>query len=313
MSLRGCRDLAPSENSRRVSVIANCHAGPLAQTLAFNSTDVEIDALGLDSWFGDTNAKAAEILGFLGPSGHLISYEIGAQFGALQSARFREQLGERFATCTNIRFDGLHPDCTYFGPFGARKPNFVSEYHSKIVIQSFSSGRSIADCIKLFAGKTFETLGYFEAFDEAAQQLRQREAACDIKFCEVFLALIRDEYSLLTINHPTAVVFHEMVRLFCGHVRIPFLGMDRWGCPNQLAQNVVWPIFDAIAEKHGLRYRTRQDFLEPSHGAYRQRARAVSLQDFVKSSYAYYATRLSPQDVFAFAKQLNEGGRFAAL
>lgn len=297
----------------RIMIIANCHAEPLAQTLAYNSINLEIDCIGLDSWFGNTNTKLNEILDFLGTSGVVISYNLSSQFGALESSELRSKLNDRFFTCTNIRFDGLHPDCMYIGPFGGRQQNFLSEYHSKIVVQSFASGRSISDCVELFNGKTYEKLGYYDIFSTSETKLKLQDQRCDIKFSESFFELIREEYCLLTINHPTSIVFHELIKSICKHIGVKFLGHHPWVFPNRLVHNVVWPIFNEIAESHGLKYRTPQLFCASQNGHYRQNSRSITIQDFVQKSYEYYATRLDPRAIKALGNTMIENGRFLEL
>ncbi len=288
------------DGTQKVTVIANCHAGPLAQLLAFAGRGLDVDGIFIDTWHNpdsECRQKADALLVDAGPDDIVFAFNLSSEFGTLETSHLRSALGERMTTFTNVRFDGVHPDQSYFGPFGGRWPNFLSEYHSKIVVHSFAAGRSVADCLSLFNGKVYERLGYYDIFDRSAAELLRRDAMCDVKFAETFLDLVRNEYSLLTFNHPTSIVFDNLTRMLCAHRSLPFLQFEPTLYPNPLVQVVIWPVLDEVAEHHRLPYRTPQYFVAPPGGYVASGSRSISLEDYVAKCYHFYETRL-PRDHF---------------
>ena len=297
----------------KVTVIANCHTGPLAQLLAFAGRGFAVDGIFIDTWHNpdsDCRQKANALVAETGPDDIIFTFNLSRDFGNLETNHLRSVLGPQLTTFTNIRFDGLHPDLSYFGPFGGRWPNILSEYHSKIVVHSFAAGRSVADCLAAFNGKTYERLGYYSVFDSSAAELRRRDATCDVQFAEAFLALIKEHYCLLTVNHPTSIVFDRLARMLCAHRSLSFLHFEPTLYPNPLVQTIIWPILNEVAEYHRLSYRTPQFFVGPPMGYVTSNPRSVSLPEFVAASYEFYATRLPKDQFIETATQADTDGLF---
>lgn len=278
------------ENGRHdrkaVTVIGNCHSLPLADAFAMCSSGVISDFVDIN--FADLPEMAAKVdaLG-TGASPLVFTQPISSAHGRLATDLLRQQIGsDQVVTYTNVHFVGLHPDITYLGNFGSRVESFLGPYHSKLVLFSFLTRRSVDECIRLFDGKTFDAVGYMAAFEQSSAELRAREAGCDVQFAETFLQMVRQAPALFTVNHPTATVFLELASAMAGHAGLAF---REFGAPfslNHLAGSYMWPVYDAIAEHHRLAYRTPQFFVNTAS----RNSRSSSLEEFVAGCYASYSS-----------------------
>ena len=268
-----------------VIVIANCHCLPLADALALGGRNIKTDFI--DVTFADRPHMSLKIDNLLSSASHdfVLSFNLSTQFNRLETGILRENLGDRLRTFTNIHFDGLHPDVTYIGTIGQRTPGFFDDYHSKLVLFCFVTGRGTDDCLRLFNGGVYKKLGYFDIYANSTRELLQRDNVCDIKFAAHFLDMIRFEPCLYTVNHPTGPVFLELSALLADAVGFDFIKMNQVFFQNHLSTNFIWPVYDEIAEHHGLAYRTPAFFIKPGERV----SRSASLQEFVEGSYVAYS------------------------
>ncbi len=297
-------------------VVANCHTGPLAQILAFSGRGVSLDGIFVDNWhnpISDDRKKGEALQDNLAPDSLVFSFVLSADFGELETVRLRERLGKRLITFTNVRFDGVHPDMTYFGPFGGRWGNFLADYHSRIVIHSYSAGRSAEDCVRMFHGVTYEKLGYYDVFAASAAELRRRDLACDVRCADTFLELIRQEYCLLTFNHPTSIVFCRIAAALCDHVGIEYVGFEERLYPNPLVQSIIWPIYNEVAEALRLPYRSPQFFSQPPTGYVQGSSRSLSIAEYVHSCYDFYDRHFERAQFAAVCQEADPSGIYRGV
>lgn len=216
----------------------------------------------------------------------------GDGFGRAETAKLKGPLGDRLRTFTNVRFDGLHPDMTYFGGYRQRYPGAFGEYHSKIALFSYVTGRSPRECAALFTGQIFERLGYMDRYAESATELLDRDRNCDIKFGAAFLDMVRTTPVLHTFNHPTTTVLAELSCTLLDAANIPRHECEPSMVASHLSATATWPVFDAIAEHHGLAYRTPQVIFAARDDQHLI-SRGVPIEDAVVAMYSGY-DRLDP-------------------
>lgn len=263
---------------RVLTIVGNCNAPVLANCLRAGSNAWVrwvADVTGRGSPAFDAALAAMED----GLAGDVISVPFGADHPDLFTSRLRALSPGRFHLMTNIHFTGLHPDITYFGAFGQRVHSPAGEYNSRIVLLCFLQGMSERDCLARFNARTYETLGYFRAWEESAEELRRRDQAMDITFSDAFLEITRQELTLYSMNHPTSVAIASQAERIA-----EALGLGGRFAPdafhNPLAEQVRWPIYPEIREAHRLRYETGFRFGPPLHD--------LGLEEFVHASYRLY-------------------------
>ncbi|WP_043342192.1 WcbI family polysaccharide biosynthesis putative acetyltransferase [Belnapia moabensis] len=266
--------------NRMLTIVGNCNAPVLANCLRSGSN-------AWVRWVADVNDRgrphfdAAMAAMNAGMAGDIISVPFGEDYPDLSSSRIRALNPGRFHLMTNIHFTGLHPDITYFGPFGRRIHSAIGEYNSRIVLLCFLRNMSERDCLARFNARTYEALGYFRAWDESADELRRRDRPMNITFADAFLEITRQEQTLYSMNHPTSIAIASQAECIARA-----LGLGGRFLPdafhNPLADQVHWPIYPEIGEANRLRYETAFRFGTPSS--------SLGLEEFVYASYRRYAT-----------------------
>lgn len=245
---------------RRIVVIANCHCLPIAKILSLGLSGYSCEFIDVN--FLDREPFLSRVHNLIAdPADFVFSFPLSARWKGLDMETLRAVYGNKFVTFTNIHFDGLHPDITYIGQMGARVQGFLSDYHSKLILYSYASGRTVIECLDLFNNADYGKIGYLSAFDTAQANLLDRDGECDVKFCNTFIELIRSIPSLYTVNHPADHVFNLLTKTLCDFVGLPFIKYPEQYLTNQLSENVIWPVYDRLAEAHNLPYRTPQTFL----------------------------------------------------
>lgn len=268
----------------KLMVVANCHCLPLAD--AFDLTGVSLEKTDfIDvNFLGEAHMREKVDALYAEPDWRAVSLNLSANFERIETGRLKDVLGARLTTFTNIHFDGLHPDITYVGGMGERVASAIGDYHSKIVLGAYVCGLNWQDCLALFNGNTYEKLGYYQAYADSARTLIHRDESCDVKFARAFLDMARDIPVLYTVNHPTGPVFLALAERLAAALGVDYVAYPPGFFQNHLATANIWPVYDEIAERHSLKYRTPQHYvLAKGNGP-----RALGREDFVRRSYEAY-------------------------
>ena len=267
-----------------ITVIANCQSLVIGEALALCGHDIDVSFIDVN--FLNDPATAAKVarLQVSGPDTLAVTVPLSAAFGPLETTELKALLGDRLATMTNLFFGGLHPDITYLGAMGARIPAVMGDYHSRLALFGYVTGRGKADTMALFAPQALQRAGYMDIFGESAAELRRRDEGLDLRLAEPFLAMTREVHSMFTVNHPTAPPVLHLARMILGWFGLPHTAHGPLLLPNHLVNNYVWPVHDALAEAHGLAWRTPLAFVR----ANQPRGRSMDLAGFVAASFGAY-------------------------
>ncbi|MDD5274977.1 MAG: WcbI family polysaccharide biosynthesis putative acetyltransferase [Methylovulum sp.] len=269
----------------KIGIVANCQVQPLAKLLSA-LYDVQMVVPVPTHQFGTKHfEKPDEAFKRLvqEPDAIVLSYNHESRFNEYSTLLLKHQV-PRFYSLTNIHFAGLHPDIIYVGDQGGRIQSPLGDYHSKIILHSFLTGRSQTDCLQRFSGNEYERLGYYHEFEKAATELRSRDSHLDIPFAENFIALLIKTPCLYTLNHPTPAVFQEYILFIATHLGLKAQRQPIALLPNYLAHSTWWPIYDEIAETHNLSYRMPMLFKQPDAIG----GKLMELEQLICASYQIY-------------------------
>lgn len=269
----------------KVVVVANCQVQPIAKSLASICGVDQVIAIPIHlhgtkhfdlpakEFYEITQADDCVIL----------TFQNSARFGDFSSDSL-QAIHHKVFTITNIHFTGIHPDITYIGDRGGRLQSPIGDYHSKLVLHSYLTGRSVKQCLERFQGKEYEAVGYFDEYKKSAMELINRDQGNSIQFSKCFLEIIKEHPSLYTINHPTGFVFQEYTNLIAEKLGLNFVKFPHVMLPNYLANSAWWPVFDELAETHGLKYKSPMVFKQPDALG----GKLIVLEEFVHASYKLY-------------------------
>ena len=269
----------------KVAIIGNCQSQALAN--CFERSGLVTVSAVLDVNMGWTEEyKHAEwaVANKTLDLDYVLTQPISQNFPGIATTRLKEIYGDRLLTYTNIFFEGLHPDITYFGSFGERVASPLGDYHSRIALMAYFKDLSAEDAIGLYQHDIYEKLGYFRRFDESKAALEQRDQDIDIKFAANFFALMKREIPLYSVNHPTPplvkALASQISKRICGEpIEIPSSFFS-----NSLVSSNVWPIYPEIGINARLDYSTPMLFW-PQSGMGNP---PLTLREFVQKSYESY-------------------------
>ncbi|KQT08536.1 hypothetical protein ASG40_11700 [Methylobacterium sp. Leaf399] len=268
----------------RVAIVANCHAVPIGAALRCAPA---VQVKGVADINVATSAAAVMAAITKAPEDYdaIISYRFGPNYPLFETAKLRGELGDKLHLTTNVYFGGLHPDLCYAGSFAGRMPGALGDYHSRIAMIGFTNSLPAAECVSLFNGRTYEALGYLDAYAEAERELRRRDEDNQIKFADRYIELVRHRLCLLTANHPTGVVFGEYAEAIAAYFNLRHYRLPVEMVGNPLANSACWPIYPEIREALRLPYETPMVFVPPIGKG----LGPMTLPEFVDRSYAIYA------------------------
>lgn len=269
----------------KIIIIANCQVLPLIKGLSF-LTDVKY-TLGLPiHLFGTKHFdKPKESFDELVKEDDFIilTFNNSAQFGEFATTKLKETY-KNVITMTNIYFSGLHPDITYIGDRSGRISSSIGDYHSKIIIHSYMTGKSTDDCLALFNGANYKKLGFYSEYANSTSALLERDKENNITFGKYFMTLLKERPSLYTVNHPTPYIFQEYLCVIAEYLGIRTQRLPLEMLPNYLANSAWWPVYPEIAEQHSLNYQMPMVFKQPEAMG----GKIMSLNEFVAHSYDLY-------------------------
>jgi hypothetical protein len=270
----------------KIAIIANCQTQAISNYMRIISgcseiVNVPAHLLGTEQ-YGKAITKLKDLIN--DENALIFTFNLGERFGEISTQKLKAVAKARVFTITNLFFSGFHPDITYLGSMGKRILSPLGDYHSKIILNSFTSGFSEAETFALFNGKTYKDLGFFEEFDKSKNELLARDKSSDIQFGEEFLRLVQSKPSLYTMNHPTPEVLYKFACKLCEYAGIPYSEFPSNFFTNYLSTAAWWPVYKEIAEYHEANIALPMVFKQPdSRGG-----NVLSLTQFIGRSFIRY-------------------------
>jgi len=245
----------------RIAVIGNCQSQPVSSCLERSglvnvAATLDINQMDTEYWKHAEWAVTHDTLQL----DYVLTQPLSLNWGNVATEKLRNIYGDRLLTMTNIFFEGLHPDSTDFGAFGERVESPLGDYHSRLGLIGYLRGLTVTETLSFYRKDIYRKMGYFDKYNESAENLKVRDKTIDIKFAETFFKIIPNEVALYSANHPTANIVLEL----CSAITQKLFGRS-FNLPdtyfiNVLAGSAIFPIYPEIAEYHGLPYRTDMIF-----------------------------------------------------
>jgi hypothetical protein len=160
---------------------------------------------------------------------------------------------------------------------------------------------SISKTVALFNEKTFEKLGYFDAWNSSVEVLRNYFFQTDLKeyFHDFLLKIKRSGCFMHSYNHPKISVMVELAKIAAKAAGIQVIRQVIPGELNDGLNEIVWPVYPEIADDLGLdcgcyRWKLGNQYID-------------SLESYVASVFRYYEDlKFKPGDI-EFSVEVPEG------
>jgi hypothetical protein len=194
----------------------------------------------------------------------------------------KKKYPDKVIRISNFSFRGLHPDMVYIG-----RPSDMlrdpSLYHSLAVLEAFCAGRSEKWAQNhALTPENFEKLGLWRAWDQSIEEAQREDEQQDVRAANLVDEFCRLRCGFFAFNHPNLFLLHEYLLKIFAWASIKAEPADLAVLQDPLRQYDALPIYDFVAEKYGLPYRTTQDFYLGSF------SRFVDGATFVSLSYESY-------------------------
>jgi hypothetical protein len=183
-------------------------------------------------------------------------------------------------------FKALHPELTYVKPsVGGLMDGPMSHYHSKAVPTAFLEGAPASEAIsRLRDATTIDSMTAERLADASLAELQEREAECDVTVSDLIRHGFRDECYFHSIKHPSNILVMRFAEKLFAHLGIPYLRASPDTLAPILANTLVWPIPQPLADALRLTY--------SGWTAFRHGEALMSPRDFVLRCYATYCHQL---------------------
>lgn len=241
----------------RIAVLGNCQARGVAQAmrlLAPNSRVRFVPMGTLARDHGDLDGLLATLSGYdhvyaqLFPAGLIPG-------GDINTLRLRDM---RIVLFPTIVFPAFHPDMVYAGRVEdlsalklARSP--LGQYHSAIALCAHRLGLTAPQAARLFRADVFARLGYLDQWEPSVRETLAAGATVRFGLEREMNRWSRRGAFMHVINHPKAFVIGDIARRLLsesGFAPEPVEIEDYIG--DELARDVVWPVYPPVAEVYGL-------------------------------------------------------------
>lgn len=276
-------------------LISNCQVQPLKHGLSQVCSDVDIESFAVHVY--SVEERETVIKQVVQKKDHykfVVTIPLSDDFGMLSSEKIAASFHPTpVISISNITYRGLHPDITYVGGISARAPGPIGDYHSKVALLGFLMGLSVAQTVKLYCNKIYETLGFYAEFEESSLELKRRDQNTTVPLGEDLEASLQHGVAFLSHNHPTSVLLAPYVNKIAawlaeqGLVRLTGLKLQPEEMINFLACSSVFPVYPEIVQRHNLPYEGSYIFRTATLGD--TPATPIGLYDFVAGEFEAFS------------------------
>jgi hypothetical protein len=194
----------------QILITGNCQRYPLASALGVIFPYAQIVTTDLAQTFSDeTTSSELELV-----AGSLVWITQGTSSDAARILSALSGPKPHVLRIPVIGFAAFHPDICLVS-HGTNQSSVYPHFHSTIVAWSYRRGLPVKSAMSLFNEQTFEALGYYQAWEQSVQYLRQSFEDSDLanEFEHFFLSVKRHGMFMHTFNHPNTMVIHKLSQI----------------------------------------------------------------------------------------------------
>lgn len=203
----------------------------------------------------------------------------------LVAPQLEHELGEEWAgnakvwRVPTISFNAYHPDICYLLESGSALKGPLGDYHSLIAYAAFVCGLSEARALGLYRESIYDSLGYFQRWDQARTALLENFAGHGFDISARFIDWSRRGPFMYSFNHPRVHCVRDVAETILARAGLGATYRDALPHDN-LANGPIFPVYPEIAARLGV---------EGSHlfklgGKYQ----FIQLDEFVSESFRIY-------------------------
>jgi hypothetical protein len=238
---------------RKIVIVGNCQARPIATLLEKMSSEVEVTKVAIVHLL--KSEQENEYKEAFEEADHIVTQLIASNYPCefVRTNDLKNKYGNKVTTIVNLYFKGEHPDWVYIrdeqhnsliGP--------LYEYHNLTILKCWFAGKSATETEKYLMNVEYNHSEFENERNKSFEQLQVKERLADVKICN----FIKDNEQLFwTFNHPKHELLYEYAKNIYSHifnnqytdvksVKEP-LGKIR--LPSNIINNKVDHIFDGFS------------------------------------------------------------------
>lgn len=234
----------------RVGVLGNCQTRGLSESLKAYSPDLELTIQTVGQINMQDDRSVRDVAERIASCDLVFIQDLNSRrtdFSSLIDTI--KSLNSNSIVFPLVYFRGLHPDCGYVLREGKPVVGARGPYQSILACAGWIEGMTAEATSSLFNAFSYEYLGYFGLYAQSMELMTKQFGGISYDLGEV----IRQKSSpfMHTVNHPTAVVLHEIASQALDLAGLPRLEAALVPV-DILAEGPVWPVYPEIARRIGL-------------------------------------------------------------
>jgi hypothetical protein len=237
----------------RIAVLGNCHSLDIAYAMKLLNVSATVHRYPIQT---KSRITGNMLIRALRTYDHVFLQDFGE---GLIPGGSSDLLSGELANATKyptLLFGAYHPD-SIFVHLRSKSDAFlwgaIGQHHSALALFSYRAGLPAEAALRLYEPEVFETLGYFDVWGAASAQLLALAKSYSLDLSADFLRWARRSCFMYTINHPKPHVFFDMARRLLDKAGIAQEPVDFENYAiDDLARDVVFPVYPAIAEHYGI-------------------------------------------------------------
>lgn len=275
----------PEFSTLRVAVVGGCHVTGISLALRALLPGATINA-----WHVGTSAPAEKIAEEI-PSHDVIVTQVLdlSGWGDLEITKLREKYWatKRVVFVPTIIFMGLHPDLTHAGYNGGALNTPMGTMHSVVAMATHTLGIGPSETLSLFNAATYESLGYLNSFQTAAERLVEQFEFYGYDIAPHLDRWLKNGAFMHTADHPRIDVLSSLATLAAIKAElIPHDTMPPEGLTDYLGTHERCPVYPEIAQKIG--FNGSLIWHRSSHICAPGERREWSLEEAIHAMHALY-------------------------
>lgn len=257
----------------KICIYGNCQAAPIKHMLYEKLRGHDVELLTLKAVHLIKPHEVEQIHEQVRSADVLISQRVsdnywGMPLGTDQLAQLLKPNG-RLIVIPSAYFDGYFPNFLYIkdvtgktvSPRDEKYNCFPSDYHEAFCLLSKVHGLSESELNSLYTTTDY-SLKFMEWVAHKAkasiEEMRQRDEKCDVKLADFMEAHYQTKQLFWTFNHPSK----EVLNFICDEVvKILGVGSSTFIDKEYLDKEVIFPIFDYVAQALNLQFIPRMDHI----------------------------------------------------
>jgi hypothetical protein len=274
------KELCEKRKTKLLFVNGNCQSWPLMRILnsheAFRSHYVTVCYKTIHTMTQIEMAAVGDVLDIFDI---VLTQNIKnrTKFNPLVTTSLQDRFPAKVLTFPTCWFSSYFPDA--FATSGVECPQFPYDLHSKRIFRSYTQGRSLQDAINHFENSKISAQDIEKLLAENYCEIAERDVSLDIKIADHIAGNYRNSQLFYTFNHCSIDLLGFIANQICAHFSLPRLDIGSIARYEGL-DGVVWYVPAEVQESLGLKFMRNYFVLNK---------RQISLADFVRDSYSYYA------------------------